>query len=119
MGDLRTEAEEAVKAALKRFPSLNSSGIDGPDGSGPISVDEVVDATRWLAQVGRTKKAHARYGDSYGLKHEAERWARRYISNGAFIAAAVGLGFQVVPTGRNGLINIADRRRWPQLETRL
>ncbi len=32
---------------------------------------------------------------SYGLKHRAERWAGRYISNGAMIAAAFMLGWKV------------------------
>jgi hypothetical protein len=37
---------------------------------------------------------------SYGLKHEVERWAGTYISNGAFIFAALLEGLKQEPTSR-------------------
>ncbi len=38
---------------------------------------------------------------SYHLKHEVERWANRYISNGSFVLAAVLEGLEQKPTGIN------------------
>ncbi len=35
---------------------------------------------------------------SYGLKHEAETFARGYLANGMLIAAALALGFSAWPT---------------------
>lgn len=45
---------------------------------------------RWLASVTLIKSFNTRH-TSYGYKHMVERWAGRYISNGAFIAAAIAL----------------------------
>jgi hypothetical protein len=83
---------------------------------------QVAEATAWLQQVPRTKRVDHRSPGSYGLKHEVEDWARAqghpttYVSNGAFLMAAIQLGFIVQrPTkaGRyspNALINISRRR---------
>jgi hypothetical protein len=71
-------------------------------------------AVSWLAQCGRTKGI-ARGETSYGLKHEAERWAGHYISNGMLIAAAIHLGFIVLggkaPDSPIAHLNISARRR--------
>jgi hypothetical protein len=40
---------------------------------------------------------------SYSLKHRAEKWAGRYISNGAMIAAALMLGWKVKRAWNDGL----------------
>ena len=41
-------------------------------------------------------------GDSYGIKHIAEREKNTYITNGAFIAAAIAEGFQIKRAGSAG-----------------
>ena len=49
----------------------------------------------WLqefATVGKTYNAF-----SYGYKHVVERWAGKYVSNGAFIPAALECGFEIKP----------------------
>jgi hypothetical protein len=43
---------------------------------------------RWLALVTLIKSFNSRH-TSYGYKHMVERWAGRYVCNGAFIAAAI------------------------------
>jgi hypothetical protein len=55
-------------------------------------------AAAWLSQVERTKSINPRIGTSYELKHIAEAWAGRYISNGCFLMAAHRLGFRMAGT---------------------
>jgi hypothetical protein len=44
---------------------------------------------------------------SYALKHRVEGWAEEYIPNGAFIFAAITLGYRVKPVGElNALFNL-------------
>ena len=38
---------------------------------------------------------------SYGLKHDVENWPDTYISNGALIAAALGMGYKYEVAGSN------------------
>lgn len=47
---------------------------------------------------------------SYGLKHDVENWADAYISNGALIAAALGLGYEYVVSGPNVVLSVASTR---------
>lgn len=57
-------------------------------------------ACHWLATKTKTKRARRDgYGDSYCLKHDVEDAVGRYVSNGAFIAAAHAMGFPVEPMG--------------------
>lgn len=63
--------------------------------SEPNELEEIAVCADWLALVQPIKAMH--YG-SYGCKHRVERWCafydkRRYIANGSFIAAAVGLDY--------------------------
>ncbi|MGA7713922.1 MAG: hypothetical protein WCA81_18665 [Rhizomicrobium sp.] len=73
-------------------------------------------AVTWLRLCSRTKRVN-RGQTTYGLKHEAEAWARSYISNGMLIAAALHLGFTVAPASGsaddcpNAYINISTRHR--------
>jgi hypothetical protein len=82
--------------------------------------EQVQLAMAWLSLCEKTKKINRRSG-SYTLKHECERWAGSYVSNGALLMAAHLLGFRIVRTklggqGPNGWINIAHKGR-PQRET--
>jgi len=74
-------------------------------------------AGAWLNQCGRIVDVN-RSASSYALKHEAERWAGRYVSNGMLIAAAVHLGYSVRqcrPGSPNVYLNIsAWRPQCPQ-----
>jgi hypothetical protein len=69
-------------------------------------------AVEWLRHIPRRKTVNL---GSYGLKHQAERWGGDYVSNGALIAAAIQLGFEVkrIPGTPNALINVAGRSKWP------
>lgn len=49
----------------------------------------------WLLQWGRKRKSLNYDWTSYQLKHVVERWAGTYISNGAFIQAAINLGYKI------------------------
>ena len=60
-------------------------------------LDEICASSDWLRTRVRRKTVDTRR-NSYGYKHDVERWWRargvgQYVSNGAFIVAAVGLGF--------------------------
>jgi len=49
---------------------------------------------RWLENITRIKSFNSRH-TSYGYKHMVERWAGRYVCNGAFIAAAIALNIPI------------------------
>ncbi len=78
---------------------------------------EIQRAIEWLEQCSRTKRIR-RNETSYGYKHQAERWhggrgrCNGYVSNGALIAGAILLGFQVVRIdgSLNAYINVGMRR---------
>lgn len=71
-------------------------------------------ACAYLEALGRPLRGfNTRFG-SYGFKHLAEQWAGEYVSNGAFIAAALALGFrfrQDAGDGLNCTFNLQARRR--------
>lgn len=77
----------------------------GPDGFGltgrPIDPNQVCHAKTFLSKLEKTISVNRRCRGSYGLKHDAERYAGTYISNGALIAAAVELGFRVSPIAKS------------------
>jgi len=52
------------------------------------------------------KTINTRHG-SYSLKHFVEDWAGHYISNGAFIQAAIELGFNYRNRGPNAWFNMS------------
>ena len=76
-----------------------------------ISVKEMQGAVDWLEKADRIKSFNTTFS-SYSLKHMAEKTAKgKYVSNGAFIAAAYVLGFEVrrIKDGPNAHINISGR----------
>ncbi|GAA0599212.1 hypothetical protein [Caenispirillum bisanense] len=133
-GDLR-QAVQAIEAIRQSVPDLGWHGFGGgvfprqtrtkdlaefrSDMTAPGQVEEFRRAVEFLQAVSRTKKPNRRRS-SYTWKDIAARWyAQRhpgedsYISNGMLIAAALALGFQVIPIdgGPNAWINIADSAR--------
>lgn len=50
---------------------------------------------------------------SYGLKHRVEKWAGGYVSNGAFIQAALNLGYSIkrLDRGPNCFIKFKPKNR--------
>lgn len=67
----------------------------------------------WLRAFGEKTKTIRPGWHSYGLKHVVERWQGTYISNGAFIAAALLEDYEIVPNGYgslNAYFNLSLRR---------
>ena len=72
---------------------------------------QFIAARKWLHGYAKASQFYTA-SSSYGLKHAAERDMEVYITNGAFIAAAIAEGFQIKRerNGPNCLINIAIDR---------
>jgi hypothetical protein len=60
----------------------------------------------------QTKTVRRGIGTSYGLKHEAERWAGTYICNGALIAAACLEGCLIERDGPNAYFSLSPTREY-------
>ena len=79
---------------------------------GEQGVDEFIRAAEFLSKFGRRKSMN-RKRSSYGLKHDAEREAGDYVTNGMLIAAALALGFSAERThagSPNAYFNISSRQ---------
>lgn len=108
-----------ISAVMTRYPDLSNYGFGVPRErvktsadyeselkrmrSDPIALDQCNLACRFLQFVDKRKSINERVGTSYGLKHEAEYYLARlvtklpagsYMSNGAFICAAIHMGFE-------------------------
>jgi hypothetical protein len=109
--------QEELEALLMDNPRLEGTGF-APfavgDKPSRIDLGQVNLAIRWLDYHGRRITINPDYS-SYGLKHHAEKTAPAlrpgavpYISNGAFIVAALYLGYKVsqIRNTPNARINI-------------
>lgn len=79
---------------------VRSTKPDSDKWDAPPSEDEIALANEWIKVNADIFKMGGECNErmsSYGLKHLAERF-QGYISNGAFIVAALRLGFRAVPT---------------------
>jgi hypothetical protein len=114
--------------ALALEPRLNSHGIGRPpcfSGVDDWSLEGcraelirdypmVAKCALWIRKFCRpTKTIRDRGSTSYGLKHAASKWLRGarpevvdYVHNGAFIAAAIALGYRMKPVGLNAYFNL-------------
>ena len=107
-----------LEKALKLAPDLDAAGFGADDttrpcgqGSAPFGTREarqVVLCCDWLHR--RTEPAKTASRGSYGLKHVVERQVGEYVSNGAFLAAALALGYRVDRNGINGRVYLKYRR---------
>ncbi len=108
---------------------VTANGIEEVDGKGPNEA-EVRACLDWLAAHASPSKTIRARSHSYRLKHDVERWLRAsgstleatdalgrvfvgaYVSNGAFIAAAIRAGYRAKRIGRtlNATFNIALAR---------
>jgi hypothetical protein len=98
-GETREEAEARFLAS--RAEMLGEHGID-----------EFIRAAKFLSKFGQRKSMN-RKRSSYGLKHDAERAAGDYVSNGMLIAAALAMGFSAERThagSPNAYFNISSRQ---------
>jgi hypothetical protein len=96
---------------------LNASGLADHFKTGnPIEQVQVDTALAWLEQVAHPLKSTWYWGTSYGLKHTAENWGRDnglspYVSNGAFIKAAILAGYEIKSIGGNAKIKLGLPRK--------
>jgi hypothetical protein len=74
------------------------------------SEEECTRVCGWLAPMGKTKTMNPHHS-SYRLKHLAENATGDYVSNGAFIAAAIHMGFPftIVEGSANVDFGISER----------
>jgi hypothetical protein len=96
MADFRTVVHKSVEY------KVSACGVVSPYAARrrpnlliPIDEDQVERAMLFLREC--TVPHDRRREHSYVLKHVAERYAGDYVSNGAFIEAALRLGYKVVP----------------------
>jgi len=61
---------------------------------GPVDPAQVKVCERWLREFATPQNEFNYRRTSYGLKHTVEGWARQYVTNGAFMQAAVNLGYR-------------------------
>lgn len=64
----------------------------------------------WIAEFIDARKTINHKRGSYALKHYVEDWADHYIPNGAFIQAAIELGFIFEVSGPNAWFNMSFTR---------
>ncbi len=114
-----------IAAVIKKVPQLNSFGIGLYQNGRGLSAgqraanlkggqDELLGMTRectaiceWLSGKAKIKTINKRHS-SYGLKHKAEKEIG-YITNGAFICAAVFCGFDFKASGPNAHFNVSEK----------
>jgi hypothetical protein len=137
----KAEASLLLQIALNVLPDLTYFGIGiyeqwkvrrtlGPDAVAlqiahgrkklEDNLDQIAIAAAWIKGIEPTQTLNKRH-TSYGYKHLVEDWTRRrikagesipsYISNGSFIAAAVGLGLKFKQDGvsPNAFFNFSER----------
>jgi hypothetical protein len=100
--------EEKIKYVMYDWPHLDARGLGPKDGFNPINAQEFERAVIWLTIKRKRRRSLNRKYSSYGLKHIASRDlteiqeevplfadGNTYISDGAFICAAIHLGYKV------------------------
>lgn len=124
-----------IRAVMEKWPTLNHFGFEvSARAEKPYhialaenrkrlvaAVDECNRAARFLMHAEKRKTINPRAGSSYSLKHQVEYFCRAvssehnsddYVANGAFICAALHLGFEVRAThlgSPNVHFNISSR----------
>jgi len=93
--------------------AATAAGIVAGQAQLRAAVHEVALCAEWLDGIGATKRVW-RGGSSYGFKHGVMNWLRQqgrpsYVSNGSFIAAAVGLGYPFAVVGPNARFGLCLR----------
>jgi hypothetical protein len=123
------EAARLLAVATAALPELTAYGVTGAraESEGAFEqtpekrMDDRGELLHELWMVGRCadwikanttpRKTINRDRSSYGLKHDVERASGTYVTNGAFIAAAIGLGFSFKTRGPNAYFNFGIRPR--------
>jgi hypothetical protein len=119
--------KDSLGLVMERYPTLTAFGFgifEDPRANAAVdyerqfhdcrvmllqSIEQCSHAFQWLEPVAKIKTINERHS-SYGLKHWVERYySPYYCSNGAFIAAALLLGFKVYQDGPNASFNMSQR----------
>lgn len=88
-------SRDVLAEVLEKYPNVSDGGWYLSEVSAGVDYDEFTQAVEWLKE--RERAGTASDVTSYGWKHVMERLTKTYVSNGAFIAAALFLGFPVKP----------------------
>jgi len=85
-----------ARAASQASPSVNAAGLwtVSTAAYGAPGDEETALARAWIRQWADLRHTINPRAHSYALKHAVEQWAGCAISNGAFIQAALDLGFR-------------------------
>jgi hypothetical protein len=107
-------ARHERKNARRKLEALPAEGRSPPASITDLEVrKQIPGAGLFLRQhYQQTKTMRRTVGTSYGLKHEAERWLGRYISNGALIAAAYLEGCLIERDGPNAYLSLSPTREY-------
>lgn len=73
----------------------------------PPRENEVIKCAEWIMEFCQPRKTINYRRGSYGLKHVVERYNKEYIGNGAFILAALLLGYKYERNGPNAYFNMS------------
>lgn len=74
----------------------------------PPNPEEVKICEEWIGKFAQPQNTENPRAFSYSLKHIVENWAGKYVTNGAFIQAAVLHGYKAKPlNGINAIFNMA------------
>jgi hypothetical protein len=85
--------------------------------------EEVQVCQQWIEKFCKLIKPINPEAYSYSLKHKVEKWSGRYVSNGAFILAAVNMGYDVQVAGNrspNAVFNmrlLLPEHAWKRVRT--
>ena len=89
---------------------MTMNEILGPNGFGDskkLKGKDVKICKKWIEEWVTPRKTINPNKGSYGLKHSVEKWSRDYIPNGAFIKAAIELGYKYEEFGPNAIFNMS------------
>ena len=110
------DKEDSRPEFIRHRPDENGRGLNGEQRAAKLKEgqDELLGMTKqctvicdWLSGKAKIKTINKRH-TSYGLKHMAEKEIG-YITNGAFICAAVFCGFDFNASGANARFNTSEK----------
>lgn len=94
---------------------ITANGLSNKRGVLPPN-SEIEICKLWINRFARPKRGWSSK-HSYGLKHVVERWADEYVCNGAFIQAAVDLGYKISRISGRDCPNCVFNMAFPRKRT--
>jgi hypothetical protein len=112
------EARKCIADVQKEYPELDAHGLQRFDKEGRkigIHPQEFIFVIEWLLNYDSFDRRRTIYtgASSYSWKHTVERDTKEYISNGAFICAALYLKYKMkkIPNSPNAYFNLRKDTR--------